>query len=253
MGQSCEVVAPTLDLEILAVHRQTAFTFDSQGRMIHESSPLKSPGRRFSFAGCQGGNLAVIRADVPDEVAGYLRQLVATEPPLAQPESVPIHLEEYRELLAGTAAPVDPYHGLLWVFPEVMTDEAQTDVVLSGTRDGDELFDRLPDAMPASLEYLGFRSQDDLWEPWCIAMVNGKIASIAETVRVGSAGAEVGVDTTAELRGLGLGAAVTAGWSGHPGIAQSSRFYSTARENTSSRRLAGRLGLRFLGSTFAIE
>lgn len=253
LGQPCDVLAPEGDLEILDIHRKTAFTFDAQGRMIHESTPDQSLGRRFSIAGCRDGNLAVVRADVPEPVARELDRLVALEPPLANPESEPVHLEAYRELLHAEVASVEYFHGVLWVFPGALTYQAQAELVLSGTSAGDRLLDRLGDAMPASLVDKGFRTQTNLWEPWCIAMVNGQIASIAETVRTGPGGAEVGVDTALDNRGSGLGAAATAGWSRHPDLGQVTCFYSTGRENSSSRHLAERLRLRFLGSTFAVQ
>jgi hypothetical protein len=241
------------DLKILEIHRQTAFTFDAQGRMIHENSPNRTVGRRFSFAGCRDGNLAVVRADVPESVAHELVHLVASEPPLSSPDSEAIHLDEYRELLRVGRAPIEHQHGLLWVFPGKLIRQIPTELVWSGTSEGNRLLQRLSDSMPVSFMEAGFRTQEDLWEPWCIAMADGEIASIAETARIGPGGSEVGVDTVLQLRGKGFGAAATAGWSRHPGIAHGWRFYSTGRENTSSRRLTERLGLRPLGSTFAIQ
>jgi hypothetical protein len=248
-----DVPAPAGDLPILDLHRKTAFIFDAQGRMIHESAPDRSMGRRFSFTGCRDGNLAVIRADVPGPVARELDLLMASEPPLADPDAEPVHLRAYRDLLRVGVASVEHYHGLLWVFPRPLMYEDQTELVLSGTSEGDRLLDRLGDVLPASLIDKGFETPEDLWEPWCIAMVNGEIASIAQTVRIGRGGAEVGIDTAPVFRGRGLGAATTAGWSRHPDLAQVTCFYSTGRENSSSRRLAERLRLRFLGATFAVQ
>ena len=247
------MVHPMSDMEILEVHRRTAFTFDAQRRMIHESAPNESPGRRFSFTGCRDGNLAVVRADVPGSVARELLRLVASEPPLASPTSEAVHLDAYRELLQAEPVSVDKCHGLLWVFPSSLKAQDPTELVWSGTSDGNRLLHGLQGAMPQSLVDAGFRTQEDLWEPWCIATVDGQIASIAETARRGPAGSEVGVDTADQHRGKGLGAAATAGWSRHPDVAAGMRFYSTGRENASSRRLTERLGLRFLGSTCAIE
>jgi hypothetical protein len=240
------------DLEILELHRTTAFAFDEQGRMIHESSPGRTLGRRFSFAGCREGNVAVVRADVAEAVAHELAQLVASEPPLIDPDAEAAYVDEYLALLGEEGAPAEHQHGLLWVFPDTLAHETRADLVWSGTNDGDRLLQELGDSMPASLLEAGFQTPENLWAPWCIAMVDGKIASIAETVRVGQGGSEVGVDTVVEFRGEGLGAAATAGWSRHPDVAQRVRFYSTGRENLPSRRLAERLGLRFLGSTFAV-
>ena len=123
----------------------------------------------------------------------------------------------------------------------------------SGTSDGDRLLTRLADAMPASLVEIGFREVTDLWAPWCVALAVGEVVSIAETVRTGPGGAEVGVDTAVGFRGRGLAAAATAGWAAHPDLGERTLFYGTGRANTSSRRVTDRLGLRFLGSTFAVS
>lgn len=106
--------------------------------------------------------------------------------------------------------------------------------------------------MPASLVDAGFGQPSDLWEPWCVALIGEQIASIAQTVRRGPEGAEVGVDTAMDFRGRGLGAATTAGWSRHDDLKRLTLFYSTGRENRSSHRVTDRLGLRFVGSTFAV-
>lgn len=249
----CWSVAVVTDLELLEVHRGTAFTFDGRGRMVYESAPDCSPGRRFSFTGCQEGNLAVVRHDVSDLVARELQRLVALEPPLVATDSVPVHLERYRALLDVDGSAVEHHHGLLWAFPGPLTYDVDVDVVWSGTRDGDRLLARFAEVVPASLREKGFGSPADLWAPWCVATVDGEVASIAETVRRGSAGAEVGVDTAIGLRGRGLGAAVTASWSQHPELQERVLFYSTSRENMSSRRVTERLHLRPLGSTFAVS
>ena len=239
------------DLQILDIHRSTAFTFDVRGRMVHESAPDQSTGRRFSFTGCRHGNLPVIRADVPEEVARELDRLVALEPPPAGAEAEPVHLDAYRELL-DLDGPLQHYHGLLWVFQGPLSYESEEELVWSGTIEGDRLLARLGEAMPSSLADKGFLARDDLWEPWCLGVVDAQVASIAETVRTGPAGAEVGVDTAVGFRGRGLGVAATAGWSRHPQLTNHTCFYSTGRDNSSSRRLTERLDLRFLGSTFAV-
>ena len=83
-------------------------------------------------------------------------------------------------------------------------------------------------------------------------MVDGKIVPIAETVRIGEAGVEVGVDTVPELRGRGYGAATTAGWALHPAIRDRVRFYGHAKSNDFSQRVTERLGLRYIGASLRI-
>lgn len=245
--------AAASELELLEVYRQTAFAFDERGRMAYESAPDRSSGKRFSFTGCREGNVAVIRHDVPDPVAHKLERLLAEEPPLVSDEAEPLHLEDYRSLLDLDGAGVEHSLGLLWFFPRPLAYRHDAHLVWSCTGEGDDLLARFADAMPVSLAEKGFRIPSDLWEPWCVALVDGHVASIAETVRSGPDGAEVGVDTAVGFRGLGLGAAAAAGWSGHPQLKQRALFYGTGRDNPSSRRVTDRLVLRFLGSTFAVS
>ena len=239
--------------ELLELHRQTAFAFDERGRMTHESAPDRSRGKRFSLTGCRDGNLAVVRDDVSQHAAASLARLVADEPPLSSLDALPRHLEEYRAVLERDGDTAEHFLGLLWVFPAPLRYPHALHLVWSGTADGDDLLGRFGEVMPASLMDIGFRGAADLWEPWCVALVGNQVGSIAETVRTGPGGAEVGVDTAVDVRGRGLGAAATAGWSTHRDLAQQTLFYSTGRDNKSSRRLTDRLGLRLLGSTFAVS
>jgi hypothetical protein len=245
------MAAATPELELLELHRHTAFAFDGRGRMTHERAPDRSRGKRFSFVGCREGNLGVIRDDVRDPSARELERLIDEEPPLSSPDAVPVHCEDYLALLDR---PLSAHLlGLLWVFPTPLRYVHEVRLVRSGTSDGDRLLSRFADLVHDSLAEAGFREAGDLWAPWCIALVDGHgVASIAQTVRAGPGGAEVGVNTAIGYRGLGLGAAATAGWSAHPDFEQRTLFYSTSRENRSSRRVATRLGLRFVGSTFAV-
>lgn len=235
------------ELAILELHRRTAFAFDERGRMAYERAPDRSRGKRFSLAGCREGNVGVVRDDVPDPVADELAALLADEPPLSGPDARPQHVPDYLGLLGGAAS-----FGLLWVFPGPLDGGDGAHLVWSGSDEGDDLLRRFDQVMPADLVERGFRRPSNLWDPWCVALVGGSVASLAETVRTGRDGAEVGVDTDAGFRGRGLAAAATAGWSRHRRLADRTLFYSAGRENTSSRRVTERLGLRFLGSTFAV-
>jgi predicted GNAT family acetyltransferase len=102
----------------------------------------------------------------------------------------------------------------------------------------------------------GFKSVVDLWEPWCVAVERDEIASIALAARRGEigakAGAEIGVYTFPGFRGRGFAAAVTASWSSMPSLSERALFYSTARSNRSSQRVAARLGLQMIGASVSI-
>lgn len=249
----CPIMGPSFDeLELLEEHRRTAFTFDARGRMIHERAPDRSRGKRFSLTGCRRGNLAVIRDDVVDQAAAELERLTTDEPPLWPADASPRNARGFLDAL-GVPGPVsDQNCGLLWFFPGPLAFDAGAHLVWSGTEEAERLVNAFPKGIARSLVESGFRTPGDLWEPWCVALVEGSVVSIAETVRRGRNGAEVGVDTASGYRGRGLGAAVTAGWSRHQDLEGITLFYSTGRANMSSRRVTDRLNLRLLGSTFAV-
>jgi hypothetical protein len=240
-------------MELLHLHRRTAFSFDLLGRMVHENDPGKSRGKRFSMTGCSEGNLAVIRDDVSELASLALERLAAAEPPLSGYDAMPARLHDYLSTL-GEVEQVDARRfGYLWTFPNGVESPCEAELVLSGSVESAGLVERLEDAMPEALAERGFGQPTDLWEPWCAAVVDGQVASIAQTVRTGSGGAEVGVDTVPAFCGRGLAAGATAGWSRHPALGGVTLFYSASKINLSSRRVTDRLGLTFVGSTFAIS
>ena len=118
---------------------------------------------------------------------------------------------------------------------------------------GDELLSRFGTWCPRAFARWASVTPADLWAPWCVATVEGEVASIVEAVRRGPAGAEVGVDTAVGWRGRGLAAAVTAAWSRHPELSELVLFYSTSRVDVSSQRVTARPSLRRLGATFAVS
>lgn len=244
---------PAVDqLELLRTHVETGFVLTSQGRFAHEAAPDQSRGPRFRIGGCPEGNVALVRDDVSDEIAAELLRLARDEPPLCDAEALPVHLTAYLSLLSVGSAQAVYNLGLNWVFPTARVVDSPLPLIQSGTPEAELLLERIPEAMDPSLTDVGFRCRDDLWPPWVIALDAGRIVSIAETVRRGPAGAEVGVDTAVGHRGRGIGAAVTAAWANHVGLRSLALFYGTSRTNMSSRRLVERLRLTFLGSSLGI-
>ena len=99
---------------------------------------------------------------------------------------------------------------------------------------------------------LGFVDGGELWAPWCVALHQDEVASIAFAARLGPSATETGVTTVPAFRGHGFAAAATAGWVSLPSLRGRALFYSTSRTNVSSQRVAQRLGLRFLGASLDI-
>jgi hypothetical protein len=246
------VVKASGTLGVLKLHRSTVFSFDSRGRMVHENDPRHSRGKRFSFTGCPEGNLSVVRDDVSEGAARTLLGFLQAATPFIQDDRPPAGLASCLVALGVDGAIEDGHFGLLWKLPAGLRYGVVAELVTSGTVQADRLVERFTEVVPDSLKERGFREPADLWAPWCVAIVGDQVASIAQTVRKRLDGAEVGVDTAKEVRGRGLAAAATAGWSRHPELQDSTLFYSTGRTNVASRRVTDRLGLELIAHTFAV-
>lgn len=75
---------------------RTLFRLRGNGRIERENDPDCSAGPKLYFAGCADGNIFGVRADVPDDVAIKVQDLVRT--PFTHPAALR-HLEHYLSLL----------------------------------------------------------------------------------------------------------------------------------------------------------
>jgi RimJ/RimL family protein N-acetyltransferase len=194
-----------------------------------------------------------LRHDVGEATAQALERLALDEPAFCDPDSRPVHHDDYLRLLAAEGPVETCDGGLIWTFPERLHYEHPARLVASDTPDGDGLLARLTEqGMPEPLAAAGFVDVGELWAPWCVAFGGGDIASIAFTPGLGPASAETGVYTAPNYRGRGFASVATAGWAALPALEGLTLFYATTRTNVSSQRVAQRLGLRFIGVYFAI-
>ena len=181
---------------------RTLFRLHPDRRIERENDPDCSPGPRFWLGRSADGNLAGIRADVPTAVADELAHLASSEPPLAD-HMQPAHLDRYLALLA----PVPHWNiGLVCPLPHALGFDTDARVALiDGDSDaGRHLLHALSThGMPEGLYSMGFRSAADLWAPWCAAVVDGEVASVAFAARLSEAGAELGLATATAFRGRG--------------------------------------------------
>lgn len=236
---------------LAAIELATRFTLDGQGRILAESPPDGSAGPLMYLAGAEP-NLVAFGHEVAPEIVERAKALVAGESPLRSSGDEPALMESYLRLLAPLG-PVKAEAGLSFQLPHDTPFPGSPDLVSSGTPAGAAVEARLArDGMTPALAEMGFGEVADLWPPWCAAMAHGEIASLAFCARLTAAGAELGLVTLPRFRGRGLAAAATAGWSALPALAGRTLFYSTARSNLASQRVAAKLGLAFIGPTWEI-
>ena len=241
------------DLRLLQVDIDTMFVMSALGRIERENDPDCSPGPRLFFAGSPFGNIARVRYDLDDREAHSVLDVAAKEPPWRDPDALPGCVEKIVELLSGDQPAETVVAHLVYKLPNGLRHEHSARIVRGDSPEGQAMLARLSErGMPDYMVDAGFKDTRDFWEPWCVALDGGEIASIAFAARLGDLGAEVGVYTFPKYRGSGFAAAITASWASLKSLNQRALFYSTAKSNGSSQHVAARLGLRRIGSSFRI-
>ncbi len=244
----------TTDAQLLAIQFQTAFVFERSGRISTTNDTGRSPAPRFALSGCAFGNVCGVRADVTDHVAARLMDLAALGPPFIDQSSASRHVDRYIELLSRDALVPKPCLGVTYVLPNEIAYQHYVRLICSDSLEGQELRATLAaQGVPAGLVEMGFVDVSEFWDPWCVALERGEVASVAFAARLSATGADVGVATSPRLRGKGYAAAATAGWARMPALRSRALFYSTDQTNISSQRVAARLGLRLLGASLALS
>ena len=237
------------DTELLAIQFQTAFVLERSGRILITNDPDRSPAPRFALTGCASGNIYGVRADVSDGIAAQLMDLAASEPPFFDRLGTPRHLDRYIGLLSHDTLVPKPALEMCYVLPNDIAYEHDVRLICSERLDGQELRATLAtNGVPTGLAKMGFADVADFWDPWCVAMHDAEVASVAFAARLSETGACLGLATSPDLRGRGYAAAATAGWARMPALQSRALFYSTSQTNISSQRVIARLGLRLLGS-----
>jgi len=238
--------------ELLAIQFATDFVFESSGRIATRNDPDRSRAPRFALSCCASGNVCGIRADVADDIAAELMGYAALEPPCADQSGVPRHLGRYIELLSRDAIVQHPRLGVTYVLPNDISYKLDIKLICSDSVAGEELCATVTDeGLPAGLAEMGFRGE--FWAPWCVALYDREVASVAFAARLSATGADLGLATAPRLRGRGFAAAATAGWARMPELRSRALFYNTDQTNVSSQRVVARLGLRYLGLSLELS
>ena len=241
------------DLRLLEVDIDTLFVISPSGRIVRQNDPDRSPGARVFFVGCPFGNFVRVRYDVDDRIADKILEVAAKEPPWRDPDVTPRCTAQLVELLSD-APPSTPAQSLIYRLPNDISYAHRATIVRGDSAEGRAILARLANrGMPGYMVAAGFKTIADFWEPWCVALDAGEIASMCFAARLGAKGAEAGVYTFPQYRSRGLAAAVTASWSSMPALNDRALFYSTASSNRSSQRVAARLGLPRIGASFSIQ
>ncbi len=224
---------------------------DALGRLVRVRKPDGGTAPWLVLATSRESCIAAVRSDVPHEVAAGLSAAAAQASPSSADEDEIV--ERCGRLLEETLGRVSLSSGPSYLIPPSVTfiSDAVSEARLH-LSDGNDI-GALRDASPDG----GGWSPDE-WRqllegtlgPWAIATIDREVAAICHSARLALRGAEAGVWTHERFRGRGLAAAVTAAWASLLAPTGRLLFYSTSADNLSSQRVAARLNLRQIGSTW---
>lgn len=217
-----------------ALHLQTMFLFDGNGRIRSTREPASTPGPMFALIRGTSNCAWAVRADLPQELADELGRLARAEPPATDLQGNPVHAERYRALAGG-----ELYAGPAFTFPEEIAPS--TDTVLVG-----------PVQLLARY-FPGWTSAEIEGRSPVVALVeDGDAVSVCFCARRSGAAAEAGLETAAAFRGRGLGPHVTAAWALAVRASGRVPLYSTSWSNGASLSVARTLGLIPYASTWSL-
>jgi hypothetical protein len=238
----------TGDLELLRLELETCFVLAGPGRFQRVNDPEQSAGPRLALFGSDAGYVFAVRQDVDAATFARVTAIMAAAPPWTTAFELPACAPALMDALgADTASPGVAFH-----LPSA--NAALPSIVRDGTPEGEALLARLDrDGFPPALVEADFKSRDDFWPPWVVALEDGEIAATCFAARLGERSAEAGVYAFEAFRGRGLAGAVTSAWSAHPALTGRTLFYSTQWANTASQRVAAKLGLRRIGQTLQVD
>jgi hypothetical protein len=226
-------------LDLLRLEIETLWVLGDDGRLVRNRTDDGRPVPLLAIGACHEGLCWTVGRDVPDDIAVAL---TATLEATAAGDEVGWRPDSERELLDRLSAfrPLGPaWLGPSYVVPAPLPAPRGLDLRSSATDDVAGLRGLMPE-----------KDRRILIEPWVVAMVDGQVAAVCETSRSAPTSVEAGVWTYEPYRRRGLGAAVTAAWSGY--VVDRTAFYSTNWDNVGSQGIARRLGLHPLGQLWHV-
>ena len=178
---------------LLQIQVDTLFVTSRSGRIMRCAGPDRAPAPRLHLALGASGAIVRVRDDIDPRIADEIETLAAREFPLTNPSASPRFSDEYRQLLEVDEPLTDHHFGVIHHLPHRTPWNGEVTLVCHGTPEGEALVARIArDGMPDDLVDAGFVDLSHFWEPWCVALVEDKIASLAFAVRLGEKGAELG-------------------------------------------------------------
>lgn len=228
-------------LDLITLQTAALYQFDAADRITNTNEPNPAPGPRLFLGRTNEGNIWRFGQHVSDDLAAELDGILRLEP-IANDLERPVTCFDALLNILETDRPVTTiWSGPAWSIPAGVVHPPGIET----TSDLD------PDYVNESLPI--FASDLAPTHPYAAVVADGRVVSVCSCARITRAVAEAGLRTVPAHRGRGYAAAVTAAWAAAVRATGRIPLYSTSWENTASRRVAAKIGLRPYGSDHSIS
>jgi hypothetical protein len=236
------VAMPLNDLDLMRLEMATGFTYDERGRMLLSNEPRepdRTPARRVCLGRTTAGHGVRFRADVPDDVAEQIAEIVTREPTDGDLRAPPVGSAAIEAALTRHAPIVERSGGPAYHFPASIPPLGDTVRITAETRD----------LVRGTFPWLYAEYAD--WWPAFVVLHGDVGVSACFSARIGALMMAAGVFTLEAHRGHGYAAIATAAWAAAVRATGRIPVYGTSWDNLASQGVARRLGLIMHGSTFS--
>lgn len=231
---------PLNDQGLLRIELDTGVTYDARGRMLLSNEPsetARKPAQRVCLGRTRDGHVVTLRADVPDDVAKQIEDIVAREPTDFDLTAPPAGDTAIRSALAQHAPVSDDGSGPTYRFPDTIPTLGEAIRLTDDNRDlVRETFPWLHRAYA-------------VWWPAFTVIHDGAGVAVCFSSRIGPQAMAAGTFTVPEFRGRGFASIATAAWGAAVRATGRIPFYGTSWDNLSSQGVARRAGLIMYGAT----
>jgi RimJ/RimL family protein N-acetyltransferase len=215
---------------------ETLFILDERGRIRSTREPRPAAGPAFMLIRGRTEVAWAVHADLPEGVAAEVIGLARREPPLSAWDQPPVHAERYQALVGER---VDG--GPAYRFPASLVGSGQ----LTSIHDEAMLQKHFTGWAVGEIEAGA--------GPMMGIVVDGYPVSVCFCARRSDVAAEAGVETAPAFRGRGFAPRAVSAWAAAVRISGRVPLYSTSWTNSSSQRVAVKLGLERYATTFSID
>jgi RimJ/RimL family protein N-acetyltransferase len=217
--------------ELLDLHVEALFRRDIDGRMYANNTLGFEPAPRFYLGRCEEGAVALVRDDVPPQIAADLLELASAEPPHMSPRSGPRFAASYLELLSEDGPVSRTYFGPAFVLPAgVSLPPAEARELTRG------------DIALFSPHFPWLKADVEAGQPAFGLVRDGVLVGQCCCARLTARAAEAGLEVAEAYRGRGFAKDCTAAWAQHIRASGRVAMYSTTWENEASLAVAAALG-----------